>query len=81
MNDKYKNYLRDLGMEIVHQAESAKARPLGASDDYYKGRLFSYYEILDLMRQQAATFGIDASDIGLERVQIEHLLGDIKAAK
>jgi len=56
MSDRYKNYLHNLGAEILDLAQSVKKQTVGGSDDYDTGRLFSDYEILDLMRQQAATF-------------------------
>jgi hypothetical protein len=75
MSDRYKNYLHDVGSEIVDLAKEAKKRSLERADDYERGRLFSYYEILDLMRQQAATFDIELRDVGLEGVEIEQFLG------
>lgn len=74
MNDRYKNYLHDVGSEIVELAKEAKKRSRERVDDYERGRLFSYYEILDLMRQQAATFEIQLRDVGLEGVEIGQFL-------
>ena len=39
-----------------------------------EGAFFCYYEILDLMRQQAATFDIELRDVGLEGVEIGQFL-------
>lgn len=75
MSDRYKSYLNDVGSEIVDLAREAKKRSLKRADDYERGRLFSYYEILDLMRQQAANFDIELRDVGLERVEIGQFLG------
>jgi len=74
MSDRYKNYLHDVGSEIVDLAKEAKKRSLERANDYERGRLFSYYEILDLMRQQAATFDIELRDVGLEGVEIGQFL-------
>jgi hypothetical protein len=74
MSDRYKNYLHDVGSEIVDLAKEAKKRSLERANDYERGRLFSHYEILDLMRQQAATFDIELRDVGLEGVEIGQFL-------
>ena len=75
MNDeRYKNYLHDLGLEILDLANQARNRLATERTDYCEGRLFSYYEILDLMKQEALTFEIPLGDIGLEGVKIEDFL-------
>ncbi len=71
-NDKYKNYLYDLGMLIKEKAIEAKTDKDLAIDtkdyDYKVGFLMAYNEIVSIMKQQADAFGIDQKDISLNDI-------------
>lgn len=73
-NDKFKNYLLDIGREIVDLARAVKDEATHSKADYDKGRLFSYYEILSRMQQEAKGFAIDSKDLGLENVELSDFL-------
>lgn len=68
----YKNYLRDLGNLLREAAASAKRERDELNDssqrDYAVGRLMAYHEVVSLMQEQAAAFGIPLADIGLDSI-------------
>jgi len=66
VNNKYKNYLKDLGEIIKKNSLEAKQKRKIENDDYSKGRLMAYYEVISLLKQQAKAFNIDLKDIELE---------------
>jgi hypothetical protein len=55
------HYVRDLGDELWRLMAEAAA----AADDFDRGRLTGLYEAVSLMINQAAAFGLSASDVGL----------------
>ena len=63
-------YVLDLGALLKQEALDAKARAVaatGSSDHQFElGRVFGYYEVLSLMKQQAETFGIPLTALSLE---------------
>jgi hypothetical protein len=61
----YKNYLYDLGIILREEAIKIKKESKDTSDDFVKGKLMAYYEIISLLKQQAKAFGIDLSDLNL----------------
>jgi len=67
--DKFKYYLHDFGMLLKEKAQAAKNEkdnPRNQKDhDYNIGYLMAFYEIIDLMKQQADAFNINQDDIGL----------------
>ena len=67
MSDTHSNYLRDLG-DLLRQAGSDAKRnaQAAAADDFERGRLMAYYEVLSLMQQQAVAFDIPLSDLLLD---------------
>jgi hypothetical protein len=69
-----RNYIYDLGQELVLLAERIKSESQGDDDPFQHGRRFAIYEVLSLMNQQAEAFGLTANQIGLEGFDIENLL-------
>ena len=66
----------DLSQDLLEKAKAAKVDALRSGSDYDKGRQFAYYEMISVFVQQADTFGIDRSAIGLNQVDPERdLLG------
>lgn len=63
-------FLRDLGHLLRERAIDAKlerARAVDSDDEDMKlGRLMAYYEVLSLIEEQAAAFGLDDAVVGLE---------------
>lgn len=74
MTNAENNYLHDLGREIVSLAKRIQTESQSTEDQFQRGRCFAIYEVLSLMKQQAETFGITTSEIGLEEFDIEKLL-------
>ena len=68
------NYLYDLGHELVLLAKRIQSESQTSEDQFQRGRRFALYEVLSLMKQQAETFGLAATQIGLEEFDIEKLL-------
>ena len=69
-----KNYLYDLGQELVSLAKRIDSESQSQSDHFQRGRRFTLYEVLSLMKQQAVAFGLSERQIGLQGVDIEELL-------
>lgn len=68
------NYLRDLGHLLKAQALDAKAERDGASvedREYATGRLMAYHEVVSLMQQQAAAFGVNLEALALDDITPE----------
>jgi hypothetical protein len=70
MSDCYRNYLRDLGCLLREAALEAKRGHIaskGTEDASFKsGRSMAYYEVVSLMKQQAAVFNIPDADIAFD---------------
>ncbi len=68
----YKYYLRDLGYLLREDARNAKLEREQYRDtednDYYVGKLMTYYALISLMHQQAQGFGIPLEDLCLEDI-------------
>ncbi len=73
-NETAKNYLLDLGREIILLANKSNSSVDKNGIDYELGRSYAYYEILSLMKNQAAAFGLNNNDIGIGDFSIESLL-------
>jgi hypothetical protein len=74
MADSHRNYLRDLGDHIRRMGEEARDAVGAASDDernFQQGRRMAYIEVLSLMQQQAAAFGLPLSDLALDGFDAE----------
>lgn len=72
-DQRYKNYLLDLGNEIRRRALEAKAEVTSARDpatkEFETGRLMALNEVVSLMQQQAAGFGIPLTDLRLADIE------------
>lgn len=64
MNVDSNNFLSDLVILLREKASEVKSG-CATGNDYEKGRLFAYYEVLSLIHQQAQAFGIDLNKIGM----------------
>lgn len=82
MSNIYENYLIDLGYLLREYATEA-SRELKATDpklssqseyQFRLGRVMAYYEVLTTLVQQAETFGLPVSELGLQDLDIEKLL-------
>jgi hypothetical protein len=72
-NEKYKNYLYDLGLLIKEEAlEAKKARDQEekGSEGYIfeEGYLMAFHRVISLMQQQAEAFGIPLEDLRLHDI-------------
>ena len=71
MSDTYKNYLQDLSFLLKERALEAKEDFKKASDDdeaFAAGYLTAYHHVLDIMKNQAASFNIDEKEIQLDDI-------------
>lgn len=68
------NYLNDLTGEILELGKAAKNLAISTDDAFEKGRQMAFYEVLSLVRQQAAAFGIEDVVVALENVNLERVL-------
>jgi len=74
MNDKYKNYLVDLGFLVKERALESKVTKQGEQKDssnyiYETGRLMAFNEMISIMQQQAEGFEIELSELNLEGIE------------
>lgn len=74
MKNGEKNFLYDLGQELVLLAKRIDSEAHSENDPFQRGRRFALYEVLSLMKQQAVAFGLSERQLGLEGVEIEKLL-------
>ena len=70
------NYLRDLGDLVKRAAREARTARDDATREGDKlfegGRLIAYCEIISLMQQQAAAFGLGFDQLALDDIDPEH---------
>ena len=59
----YRNFLLDLIPLIKEFLQEAKQEK---KDDYNKGEVFAYFNVLSLIQMQASNFGLDLKELGLE---------------
>ena len=66
-------YLLDLGLLLKEQAREAKMSILNKSrsDDFARGRLMAYHEVISLMKEQAIAFGLGLEDLNLHDIDPE----------
>jgi hypothetical protein len=71
-DERYKNYLFDLGFLLKEYALETKAKKDKEIEEnvkvYYTGELMAYHRVISLMQQQAEAFGIPLSDLRLEDI-------------
>jgi hypothetical protein len=72
-NDKWKNYLLDLGQfvkeyapEAVAEREKHRGQP---AQGFYDGYVLSFHRIVSLMQQQALAFGTDLKGLKLDGIK------------
>ena len=68
-DNRFKWYIRDVGLMIKERAKEAKSNKNKHSDpcdhSYDLGYLMAFHNIIDIMKRQAEILGIDQEDIGL----------------
>ena len=75
MNEKYKNYLADLGALISEYSEEAikKHKNSVASSsldtEYNTGYMMAFHRVVTLMQQQTEAFGIKQSEINIDKLK------------
>jgi hypothetical protein len=62
---KYKYFLQDLIPIFLENVDELRNEN---KDDYNKGKLFAYYDVLTIIQQQAIAFGIGLEEIKLMEV-------------
>jgi hypothetical protein len=62
----YKYFLQDLIPILKDNLKEIKKDNI---DDYVKGQLFAYFDILTIIQQQAIAFGINPDDIGINDIK------------
>ncbi len=74
-DDKYMNYVYDLGVLLKEKAIDAKADKDKALDtdefDYKLGYLMAFHEVISVLKQQADVFDIDQVEVGLNDIEPE----------
>lgn len=69
-NCPHLHFARDLGMLLRERARDARLDQQssvgGEDEDFSRGRLLAFYEVMSLMREQAEAFGMDLEAVGLE---------------
>ena len=69
--EKYKNYLKDFIHIFFDEINNLLKE---GKDDLIKGELFGYYNILTILKQQAAIFEIDLDELGINLIDENDLL-------
>jgi hypothetical protein len=71
-NDTFRHYLLATNELILESARDAKRQADATRGtepgNFDAGYLMGFHRVISLMQQQAAAFGLDVSDIGLEDV-------------
>jgi hypothetical protein len=65
VDEKYKNYLLDLGHLIREKALEAKNENDENGSDFQSGIRMAFYDVVSLMRDQAFVFEIPLDELGL----------------
>ena len=69
------NYLLDLGMLLKKDALEARAKAVASKGtdayEFDSGRAFAYYEVISIMQQQAAAFGVPLEALSLADVDAD----------
>lgn len=77
-DDKYKNYLSDLGTIVTEYAREAISdcdAARGSEDESFKaGYMMGFHRIITLMQQQAESFEIPLEEIGLADIEEKEFL-------
>ena len=74
-NDKYANYVYDLGVLLKEKARDAKVDKDSAVDtddfDYKLCYLMAFHDVISVLKQQADVFDIDQVELGLKDIEPE----------
>lgn len=77
-DEKYKNYLIDLGTitkEYAREAIAENVSAKGSEDENYKtGYMMGFHRLVTLMQQQAESFDIPLNEIGLADIDESEFL-------
>lgn len=77
-DDKYKNYLLDLGVltkEYAREATSDYKASNGSKEESFRsGYMMGFHRFVSLMKQQAESFGIPLEEIGLDDIDENEFL-------
>lgn len=73
MDETYKHYLHDLGLDIKERALAAKQSLLkttkGSEEHSVQfGRMVAFNEVISIMQQNADGFGIPLRELGLDDI-------------
>ena len=74
--DKYKNYLNDLGILTKDYARAAIADHRASKDDdgFKSGYMMAFHRVVTLMQQQAEAFDLPLNEIGLADIEENEFL-------
>ena len=61
-------YLRDLGTVLKERARDARRSRQTEGNDFQRGRLVAYYEVISTMRNQAGAFDLTPEDLNLHDI-------------
>ena len=70
-DEKYKNYLHDLGVLLKEYALEAKQDSDRKGTDFSSGYVSGFHRVVSLMQQQADTFDISVEEIGLDGIDAD----------
>jgi hypothetical protein len=80
-DEKFKNYLFDLGRLVREYALAAVAQRQKQEDpaslEFYEGYVLGFHRIVSLMQQQALAFGIELKDLQLEGLEPDRDLASV----
>jgi hypothetical protein len=72
-DEKFKNYLSDLGQLVkeyalaaVEEREKHRGQPM---QEFYDGYVLGFHRFVSLMQQQALAFGINLKDLHLDEIE------------
>lgn len=70
-DEKYKNYLHDLGGLLKEYALEAKQDLARNGTEFSTGYVSGFHRVISLMQQQAEAFNISLAEIGLEEIDAD----------
>ena len=74
-DELYLDYIKDLAKILLERANQAASFSGDDGDsDFNSGRVMAYGEVVDLIKNQALSFGIDPDSLGLSRFDISAYL-------
>jgi hypothetical protein len=62
------HYLRDLGFLVRERALKAKSEAESDPNDFTRGQLLAFHEIVSLMQSQAQSFAIPLGKLSLDKI-------------